>query len=96
MFTKADLESENYLIKQIHKKYKNHSIIAEESGLIKKNGNYTWIIDPLDGTTNFAHNLPIFAVSLGLVNKKMKLYVQLFIILLQKNVFMHNKIKDHS
>ena len=70
LVTKADLESENYLIKQIHKKYKNHSIIAEESGLIKKNGNYTWTIDPLDGTTNFAHKLPIFAVSLGLVNKK--------------------------
>jgi len=67
LVTKADLESEKYLINQISKKYPTHSILAEESGELLKDSKYTWVIDPLDGTTNFAHNLPIFAVSIGLI-----------------------------
>ena len=69
LVTKADTESEKYIINQITKKYPNHSILAEESGNTSNNSEYLWIIDPLDGTTNFTHNLPIFAVSIGLVKK---------------------------
>jgi len=69
LVTKADIESEKYLINQIQKKFPNHSIISEESGETSKENEYLWIIDPLDGTTNFAHNLPIFSVSIGLVKK---------------------------
>tara|TARA_Y100001970_G_scaffold124890_2_gene154663 strand:- start:25854 stop:26660 length:807 start_codon:yes stop_codon:yes gene_type:complete len=69
LVTKADIESEKYIIKQINKRFPNHSILAEESGNNSNNSEYLWIIDPLDGTTNFTHNLPIFAVSIGLVKK---------------------------
>ena len=66
LVTLADTESEEFIIKKIHSIYPDHHIIGEESDLIEKNSNYRWIIDPLDGTTNFVHNLPIFAVSIGL------------------------------
>ncbi len=69
LVTKADIESEEYIINQINKEYPNHSILAEESGRITNENEYLWVIDPLDGTTNFSHNLPIFAVSIGLVKK---------------------------
>ena len=45
-------------------KFPDHSILAEESGETASSSEYLWVIDPLDGTTNFAHNLPIFAVSI--------------------------------
>ena len=67
LLTNADTESENLIISKIKKTYPSHSIISEESKQINKGSEYTWIIDPLDGTTNFVHNLPIFAVSIGLV-----------------------------
>ena len=66
LLTNADVESEKLIIKEILKKFPNHSILSEESGKIENNSTYEWIIDPLDGTTNFAHNLPIFAVSIAL------------------------------
>lgn len=69
LVTKADLESEQYIIKKINKKYPSHSILAEESGYTYKDNQYQWVIDPLDGTTNFSHKLPIFSVSIGLVEK---------------------------
>ena len=66
LVTNADIESEKVIISRIKKAYPNHSIISEEAGSIENNSEYTWIIDPLDGTTNFTHNLPIFAVSIAL------------------------------
>ena len=66
LLTNADVESEKLIIKEILKKFPDHSILSEESGKIENNSTYEWIIDPLDGTTNFAHNLPIFAVSIAL------------------------------
>ena len=70
LVTEADLSSERILIDKIQKKYPNHTIITEESHLKDKNSDFRWIIDPLDGTTNFVHNLPIFAVSIGLQYKE--------------------------
>jgi myo-inositol-1(or 4)-monophosphatase len=69
LVTNADIESENLIIKSIQKKFPNHTIITEESHLKEKNSDFRWVIDPLDGTTNFVHNLPIFAVSIGLQYK---------------------------
>ena len=69
LLTKADTESEKYIINQIRTTYPNHSILSEESGEFSANSEYLWVVDPLDGTTNFAHNLPIFAVSIGLIKK---------------------------
>jgi myo-inositol-1(or 4)-monophosphatase len=66
LLTEADKKSENHIIKQISLKYPQHSILSEERGETNNTSEYKWIIDPLDGTTNFVHNLPIFAVSIGL------------------------------
>ena len=66
LLTEADKQSEDYIIKQISLKYPLHSILSEEWGETNNNSEYKWVIDPLDGTTNFVHNLPIFAVSIGL------------------------------
>ena len=67
LVTVADKKSEKYIIDEINKKYPSHSILSEEIGDIDNNSDYLWIIDPLDGTTNFTHNLPIYSVSIGLV-----------------------------
>ena len=56
LVTNADLESEKLIIESINKKFPNHTIIAEESNSNKKSSDFKWIIDPLDGTTNFASN----------------------------------------
>ena len=66
LLTIADTESEIFILEKIKSTYPDHHIIAEESSITKKNSKYRWVIDPLDGTTNFVHNLPIFAVSIGL------------------------------
>ena len=69
LVTNADLESETLIVDSIQKKFPNDSIIAEESNTKESSSDFKWIIDPLDGTTNFVHNLPIFAVSIGLKYK---------------------------
>ena len=69
LVTKADIESENFIIKEIQENFPKHSILTEEKGELLSDSEYLWVIDPLDGTTNFAHNLPIFSVSIGLVKK---------------------------
>lgn len=66
LVTNIDKAAEKIIVDFINKKFPSHSIIAEESGYKTHSSDYTWIIDPLDGTTNFAHSLPIFAVSIGL------------------------------
>ncbi|MHB1528796.1 MAG: inositol monophosphatase family protein [Acidiferrobacteraceae bacterium] len=63
--TAADRDAEYVIMKTIRAAYPNHAILAEESGLHAGN-EYEWIIDPLDGTTNFVHGYPQFAVSIAL------------------------------
>ena len=65
LLTEADTESENVIIETIRKVFPDHAILAEESGLNNGDANYKWIIDPLDGTTNFAHKLDLFSVSIA-------------------------------
>ena len=67
--TAADKESESVIIEMIRSKYPNHGIIAEESGVINEKSEWNWIIDPLDGTTNFSQGLPVFCVSIALEYK---------------------------
>jgi myo-inositol-1(or 4)-monophosphatase len=64
LVTDADLQSEAAVIATIARAFPEHAILAEESGQRAGNGG-RWIIDPLDGTTNFAHNLPMFCVSIA-------------------------------
>lgn len=70
ILTKADLESEKIIINKIQKKYPQHNILAEESGEYNNNSDYTWIIDPLDGTRNFALGMPLFCVLIAKVYKQ--------------------------
>ena len=64
--TAADRASERWVIERIRSQFPSHSIVAEEGGSYEGAGKFTWYIDPLDGTTNFAHGLPRFCVSIGL------------------------------
>ncbi len=63
--TEIDLMAEQEILQTIHSSYPDHSILAEESGA-SAGSEYQWIIDPLDGTTNFMHGHPQFAVSIGI------------------------------
>ncbi len=67
--SEVDQMAEQEIIQIIHKAYPDHSILAEESGLTDGDEEYQWIIDPLDGTTNFLYGFPQFAVSIALRHK---------------------------
>ena len=68
----ADRAAEKEVVETIHKHYPDHAILAEESGASGESDT-VWIIDPLDGTTNFLHGFPVFAVSIGVqVNGRME------------------------
>ncbi|MDX9746003.1 MAG: inositol monophosphatase family protein [Syntrophales bacterium] len=64
--TEADHASEDLIINKIRALYPNHDIMTEESRGVATGADYRWIVDPLDGTTNYAHGYPVFCVSLAL------------------------------
>jgi myo-inositol-1(or 4)-monophosphatase len=69
LVTEADLASERLIIERIKTNYPHHAILAEESGAsapADQEAQWRWIVDPLDGTTNYAHGYPCFCVSMGL------------------------------
>ena len=67
LVTDLDKKVEKLIVKEIKKQFPNHSIVGEESGLHKNDPTYQWFIDPIDGTTNFAHRYPCFCISIALV-----------------------------
>jgi len=67
--TKADMESEQAIKNILTKRFPNHAILGEETGRSGMDSDYMWIIDPLDGTTNYAFQNPFFDISLGLAYK---------------------------
>lgn len=67
--TKIDKEAEKAIIEKIQTSFPDHSFVGEEGGKIDGNEEFTWIIDPLDGTTNFIKGIPHFAVSIALMHK---------------------------
>jgi myo-inositol-1(or 4)-monophosphatase len=69
LVTEADLASEKIIVETIKEVFPDHAVLAEESGALQGDDAHCWVIDPLDGTTNFAHALPIFAVSIAYVHK---------------------------
>lgn len=69
LVTEIDKESEKKIVELIKSKFPHHQILAEESGEMKSESDYKWIIDPLDGTTNYTHSFPIFCVSIALEYK---------------------------
>jgi Archaeal fructose-1,6-bisphosphatase and related enzymes of inositol monophosphatase family len=67
LVTDADRKSEQVIIDTIRRAYRHHDILAEERGMESVGMSpYKWVIDPLDGTTNFAHGFPMYCVSIGL------------------------------
>lgn len=70
--TEVDKASEQILVEALRKTYPEHSILCEEGGLIEGKGegaDWQWVIDPLDGTTNFIHGVPQYAISIALKHK---------------------------
>ncbi|HKW89132.1 MAG TPA: inositol monophosphatase family protein [Candidatus Acidoferrales bacterium] len=66
--TEADRKSEALIVGQLRSRFLSHAILGEEGGATGVGGaTYQWLVDPLDGTTNFAHGFPVFAVSIGLL-----------------------------
>lgn len=67
--TRIDKEAEKTIRDAISAKYPTHGFLGEESGSSQANADYIWVVDPLDGTTNFVYKIPYFAVSIGLKHK---------------------------
>lgn len=65
-FSEVDVKAEQAIISTIRKAYPDHGIYAEESGLYESDSDSIWIIDPLDGTSNYLHGFPFFSVSIAL------------------------------
>jgi len=66
LVTEADRRSEALIIERLRNSFPKHAIVAEEGGGTETDSDYRWYVDPLDGTTNFAHGFPVFCVTLGL------------------------------
>lgn len=69
VLTDADLEIGRFLINKIKSGYPNDNIIDEESGVIDNKSKYTWVIDPIDGTSNFAQGIPLYGIMIGLLQE---------------------------
>lgn len=85
LVTKADVEAEKKIIKTIKASFPNHNIIAEESGSNSQGSDYTWFIDPIDGTTSFIAQIPSFSIAICLMHKNQP-------ILGVVNIFGQNKL----
>lgn len=92
LVTEADLGSEEIIVKLIKKNFPNHNIISEERDKVNKNSSFTWVIDPLDGSTSFASGIPNFAVSIGLL-KDGKPFLGVINWVLQKELYWAEKDK---
>ncbi|MBI2334469.1 inositol monophosphatase [Candidatus Daviesbacteria bacterium] len=67
VLTETDVQVGKTLIALIQKEFPEHNIIDEESGVINKNSEFTWVIDPIDGTSNFAQGIPNYGIMIGLL-----------------------------
>ena len=78
LVTVADRESETLIVGRIRERFPKHDILGEEGTRTETGADYKWYIDPLDGTTNFAHGFPVFCVSIGLEHKGKRIAGVLF------------------
>ncbi len=65
LVTEVDHQSETFVLGEVRRDFPDHHIFSEESGVIQGNDEHVWYIDPLDGTVNYAHHIPIFCVSIA-------------------------------
>jgi myo-inositol-1(or 4)-monophosphatase len=68
LVTQADMQSEKVIVDTIKQAFPDHAILAEESGASQGDQRNQWVVDPLDGTINFAHHLPFFSISIAFVH----------------------------
>ncbi len=66
LVTEADRRSEALIIERLRARFPEHAIVAEEGGNHRSSSGYCWYVDPLDGTTNYAHGFPMYCVTMGL------------------------------
>lgn len=69
VLTDTDIEIGKYLVEEVKKNYPNHNIIDEELGIIDNGSDFTWVIDPIDGTANFAKGIVTYGTMIGLLEK---------------------------
>ena len=69
LVTVADRKSEALILERIRQQFPAHDVMGEEGGRIESGSDYKWYVDPLDGTTNFAHGFPVFCVSLAVEHR---------------------------
>ena len=69
LVTEADRSSERLVVGRIRKEFPGHDLIGEEGSRVETGSDFRWYVDPLDGTTNFAHGYPVFCVSIALEHK---------------------------
>jgi myo-inositol-1(or 4)-monophosphatase len=90
LVTEADREAEAAVIATIQRSFPSHAILAEESGASATISDHRWIIDPLDGTTNFAHSFPQFCVSIA-YERRGKLQVGVIFDAFKREIFIARK-----
>jgi len=69
VLTETDVEIGNLLVAEIKKSYPNCNVIDEEAGVIDNKSEYTWVVDPIDGTSNFIKGIPMYGIMVGLLHK---------------------------
>lgn len=67
VLTDADIAIGNYIVESVKKSFPEHNIIDEEAGVVDNKSEFTWVVDPIDGTSNFANGLPHFGIMVGLL-----------------------------
>lgn len=72
LVTAADRASEVLIRERVRQQFPSHDVLGEEQGLNDQGGDYRWYVDPLDGTTNFAHGYPVFCVSIALEHRALE------------------------
>lgn len=77
LVTAADRASEALIRERVSQQFPSHDVLGEEQGLKDRGSEYRWYVDPLDGTTNFAHGFPVFAVSMALERRSEKEQVRI-------------------
>ena len=78
LVTEADRASEALITRRIRERWPKHNIMGEEGTRTEQGSEYRWYVDPLDGTTNFAHGFPVFCVSLALEHKEQRVGAAIF------------------
>lgn len=73
VLTDTDIEIGKYLVGEVTKNYPDHNIIDEEAGVVDNGSDFTWVIDPIDGTANFAMGVPTYGTMIGLLEKSVSI-----------------------